>query len=510
MSRSWCRVVSCAGLLFTAGACGDKAEQAARVADGGSAGAPGVGATGGSGGSPGTGAVGPAWIEVIQPFPELVPAGAEPGSVTSETQICGSSVDGSVLVGSSWSVAVKGDGQQRNAAFRWTLEGGRFAIGDLAAMPTRPMVFPEKVSGDGSVIAGSIGPGVDAPIFHWTEDSGLVDIGKLGAGSSLALGDLSADGSVIVGTADSSMAFRWTADTGIAALGVLPGMERSSGLAVSADGGVVFGASGTDAGNVLFRWTAKTGIEALDWGCEIPQGGRLAPGSVGHDGSTLVGACTSEQGLQAYQWSAGTGVKSLGRAPEGFDSITLRFANAEAGVLIAQATGPNRDDYQALRATAASGFMALGVLPGNPSCNVLGSSFDAFPSPRSPMSADGSVVAGNCINTGAGTAVGFRWSEATGIIAMRPLPGHARTHVTSISPEGILAGTSSGDGLEREAVLWDEHGDPRSIRALLESSGVDLGGFLIDDVVVVGGGRTLYGAGKDAVGAGRSWAAQLP
>jgi hypothetical protein len=126
------------------------------------------------------------------------------------------------------------------------------------------------------------------------------------------------------------------------------------------------------------------------------------------------------------------------------------------------------------------------------------------------MNADGSVVAGNCLKTDAGTALGFRWSEADGIVAMRPLPGHTRTRVTSVSPDGIVGGTSYGDTSAIEGVLWDEGGEPRSIRALLDTAGVAPDGFTIDDVVVIRGGRILYGAGRDVTGAGRAWAAMLP
>jgi hypothetical protein len=180
-------------------------------------------------------------------------------------------------------------------------------------------------------------------------------------------------------------------------------------------------------------------------------------------------------------------------------------------VLIAQGRGPGREDWQALRATEATGFVALGALPGNPTCSALGGVLDARVADRPPMNADGSVVVGNCFKSDAGTALGFRWSEPTGIVALSPLARHVRTKVTSVSPDGIVGGTSTGDGGQSEGVLWNEKGEPRSIRALLETAGVDLGGFKIDEeVVVLGGGRLVYGVGHDAAGAGRAWVARLP
>jgi hypothetical protein len=244
-------------------------------------------------------------------------------------------------------------------------------------------------------------------------------------------------------------------------------------------------------------------MQALDASC------RIAPGGVSFDGSMIAGLCTSDLDATPYLWSEADGLRNLGGPLAGY-SVEVRFASAEHGVLVGQGRGADREDFQALRATEASGFVALGALPGNPTCQALGSLLDAFFMPRPPMNEDGSVVAGNCIKTDAGTALGFRWSETAGIVAMKPLAGHARTEVTSVSPDGILGGTSSAVTGETEGVLWDEDGEPRSIRALLDAAGVALPGFTIDDVVVIRGGRSVYGAGRDATGAGRAWAAQLP
>ncbi len=460
-------------------------------------------ASGGAGGGAAAGAVGEPWFEVIEPFPAVGEPGTDPSSITNETMAFGASLDGSVLVGSSSMLVVQGSVQQRDAGFRWTRDSGVIDLGYPGAVAPEPLsIFAQKVSHDGSVVVGTSGRGLGVPIFHWTGASGMVDIGNLDGATAITLGDMSADGAVIVGTA-SGMAFRWTAETGGVALGVLPDMERSDGLAVSGDGQVVFGTSSSSASaeRAVFRWTAEQGIEAVEAPCGP------APGGVSFDGSTIAGVCPTDQA--PYLWSEARGLRRLGNAHDSYNA-EARFASAEHGVLVAQGRGGGREGYQALRATEASGFVALGALPGNPTCLALGSTFDSFFTPRSPMNADGSVVAGNCIKTDAGTALGFRWSVSAGIVAMKPLAGHARTKVTSVSPDGILGGTSSGGTGEPEGVLWDEDGEPRSIRALLNAAGIALDGFTIDDVVVIRGGRLVYGAGHDATGAGRAWAAVLP
>ena len=495
------------GLAALAIGCGSSGSDGA-----GSGGEPGTGGMavgtggspmGGTGGSAATGAVGIGWFEVIEPFPPVVEPGTDPESITNETVLLGASLDGSVLVGGSWMLVMQGVVQQNSMGFSWTREAGISDLGYPGAVPPdTQQIFPRKVSRDGSVVVGTSGPGLGVPIFHWTRASGMVDIGNLGGATAITLGDLSADGAVIVGTSNGKP-FRWTAETGIVELGALSETEQSSGVAVSGDGRVVFGTTSTSTDSALFHWTAERGSEAVDAPCGP------APGGVSFDGSTVVGLCAIAQNAAPYLWSEAGGLRSLGSPPAGY-SVEVRFASAEHGVLVAQGRGADREDYQALRAAEATGFVALGALPGNPTCHALGGSFDSFFTPRPPMNADGSVVVGNCLKTDAGTALGFRWSEANGIVAMRPLPGHTRTRVTSVSPDGIVGGTSYGDAGAIEGVLWDDDGEPRSIRALLATAGVALDGFMVDDVVVIGGGRLVYGAGRDATGAGRAWAAMLP
>jgi len=503
-ARTWCR---CAGLalpLLASVACGGN-ERSPNASGGGTGGASGAGGntTRGSGGGAATGAVGTAWFEVLEPFPAVVEQGTDPSSVMNETLLLGASLDGSVLVGDSSMLVLSGNVQQRELGFVWTRETGVVDLGYPGAVaPDPPYIFPQKVSHDGTVVVGTSGPGLGVPIFRWTRAAGMLDIGKLEGATAVTLDDMSADGAVIVGTS-SDQAYRWTAETGMVALGAISGMERSSSLRVSGDGQVVFGTSSSLTESATFRWSAERGMELLEVAC------RLAPGGVSHDGRTLVGLCTTDEGLLPHQWTEAGGLRSLGVPPVSY-SVELRTASAEHGVLIAQGHGKNRDDYQALRASEATGFVALGALPGNPACFVLGGSLDSFPTPRSPMSADGSVVVGSCINTEVGTGLGFRWSVAAGLVALQPLAGHARTKVTSVSPDGIVAGTSSDDAGETEGVLWNAAGEPRSLRALLEAAGVTLDGFTLDDVVVLGGGRLVYGGGNDAAGAGRAWVAMLP
>jgi hypothetical protein len=172
-----------------------------------------------------------------------------------------------------------------------------------------------------------------------------------------------------------------------------------------------------------------------------------------------------------------------------------------------------REDYQAVRGSEATGLVRLGSFAGLPTCVLIGHNlFRPVPDTRRSSSRDGRVVAGTCITT-SGTADnrGFRWSEQDGLVSLEPLAGDVETWVTSVSPDGIVGGVSIGGASEHRAVLWDESGAPRAIAAELEAAGVDIGGFRLDeDLVVLEGGRSVYGVGHDPSGAGRAWVARLP
>jgi probable HAF family extracellular repeat protein len=118
-----------------------------------------------------------------------------------------------------------------------------------------------------------------------------------------AASGISADGSVIVGTGQTSVlffvgqgkAFRWTATTGMVGLGDLPGgFSYSRANATSSDGSVVVGMSFSETNETAFRWTETGGMESvLDLlvksGVDMT-GWRLTnASSISADGQVIVG-----------------------------------------------------------------------------------------------------------------------------------------------------------------------------------------------------------------------------
>lgn len=112
----------------------------------------------------------------------------------------------------------------------------------------------------GIIPGGVVGGIISDHVFRWKASSGMVDLGALRDTSQPE--DVSADGSVIVGTGytgstDTSRAFRWTAESGFRDLGTLGGDSFAS--AVLSDGLLISGS--TEAG--AFIWEAAHGMRDL-------------------------------------------------------------------------------------------------------------------------------------------------------------------------------------------------------------------------------------------------------
>jgi len=194
----------------------------------------------------------------------------------------GISDDGSIIVGSDgtdhFGMAAVWDGDDH------------YTIGALSS--TQPYSRANAVSGDGTIIVGHTevreDGGVDRGAFRWTDAGGMVPLVNLVGGYHRAEAfDISADGSVIVGSSRSDAgvdhwgggpveeAFRWTEAGGMVGLGDLPGGGfRSSASATSADGSVIVGMSETDVVVIPpmgdwrhvsspFIWTEQAGMRSV-------------------------------------------------------------------------------------------------------------------------------------------------------------------------------------------------------------------------------------------------------
>jgi probable HAF family extracellular repeat protein len=236
--------------------------------------------------------------------------GTLPGGRYSEAR--GVSANGTVVVG----FAVNAAGRER--AFRWTASGG---MQDLGTLPGYDRSFANAVSADGSVVVGEAVYVVYdeyyyfyfSSAFRWTAAGGMQRLGTLPGGGRSAASGVSADGTVVVGTAENAeeqwRAFRWTASGGMQDLGTLGGNE-SGALGVSADGAVVVGWAENAAGQErAFRWTASGGMQDLG----TLGGNESRALGVSANGAVVVGWADNAAGRgRAFRWTASGGMQDLG------------------------------------------------------------------------------------------------------------------------------------------------------------------------------------------------------
>jgi len=336
-----------------------------------------------------------------------------------------------------------------------------------------------------------------------------------------------------------------------------PGLSAARWVAMSTDGTVAFGSAEPGAGEGVrphqaFRWT--------------PTGGAVGLGTLpGADSSDLYGGITSDgqtivglSGHEIFRWTEATGMAAL-PTPSGFDycepalgrgyidavltggrcanatnsqfflwtgisapkAVALppgTIASGDPGVLAGGTivVGTVRDTAQRTRGfrwSEATGPLALD-LDGYGGCSVA-SGTDLGRS----ASANGKVVVGDCgrlLDGGAVARTAFRWTEASGIAPFAPLSGDDGTMVTSVSEDGTVITGGSIHTLDPmhlviAGVLWDESGKPTSMVERLLSSGIDLNGFQITVVMVSRTDQHLFsGTGTTLGGELRSWIARLP
>jgi probable HAF family extracellular repeat protein len=171
-----------------------------------------------------------------------------------------------------------------------------------------------EISADGSVIVGTaVGvSGSTVSVFRMTSQGVIVRSTGLASTDYFGGPSVSADGSTVVGAFLSSRgeeAFRWVGDGPFEGLGDLPGGDfQSSAADVSADGSVVVGASRSAARSEAFRWTAGDGMAALG-------GEARTARAVSADGSVVVGSLWSGNNAigSAYRWTMQTGTTELPR-----------------------------------------------------------------------------------------------------------------------------------------------------------------------------------------------------
>ncbi len=296
--------------------------------------------------------------------PVLRGLGVPDGGSFSQTR--GLSADGLVVVGDA-------DFAGASRAFRWTEATG---FVDLGTLPGHDASVAFDASADGSVIVGASLLGLDgSTAFIWDAVAGMTEL--LPAAAATAVSD---DGSVVVGSLNGGTAFRWTQTGGVELIGTLHEPGITTPWAVSADGLVVVGDSQLSIAPATisaFRWDASTGMEDLG---SLPGDPAFARAqAVSADGSVITG--WSGELLRAFRWTRAGGMEPV------VDSARFTMgwgASGEGGVLVGRG-----HDGVASQAVAWSNGTLIDL--GTPAC--AGADAET-PSEARAVSADGTVVAG--------------------------------------------------------------------------------------------------------------------
>jgi len=302
--------------------------------------------------------------------------------------------------------------------------------------------------------------------------------------------DVSADGSVVIGTAGSDnlsqIAFRWSADTGMT---VLPGVG-ADGRAVSGDGRTVVGyhiapADGGGTTVEAFRWTEAGGLVGLGTAGYTSS---VANG-VSSDGSVVVGGVSGAGQNVAFAWTEATGIQLLGWMVGGAPS-TMATDISDTGIVVGygrMAIGGYQAFYK-VSWRSGSAYRVLGYLDGGNYSRAEAVTNDAM------------FIAGEATDA-ASTGHAVRWArEGDGYgeaVALDGGTGWVYSEATDISADGatvvgLYILEDEGDGTS--AFRWSEASGAQSLDAWLAESGVAVGGWILREATAVSDdGLTIVG-----------------
>lgn len=159
-------------------------------------------------------------------------------------------------------------------------------------------------------------------------------------------------------------------------------------------------------------------------------------------GRVVVGLCVAAVGTVGA-FAEPPFFVGLGDLPGGSFNSTANGVNADGTVVVG--FGFSADGSEAFRWTFDAGMVGLGDLPGG-----------GFRSIANGVSDDGLVVVGEG-NGDDGQSEGFRWTAATGMVALSE-PGFRTRTANSVSADGsVVVGTGISD-LGNEAFRWTQAG----------------------------------------------------
>jgi hypothetical protein len=324
-------------------------------------------------------------------------------------------------------------------------------------------------------------------IFQVSPSAGARAIPVGSAGAYLA--GASPDGSLILYSPQLSLARATLID--------LEDYTTSTGLlaepALLAANGTAVGLSPTSASTTLARKTPGGELEELG---SLPFAlNRVLLKGVSPDGSTIVGYGITEDNVQRpFRWTqAGGLVLDLPDLPQNADQASVNAVSSDGNVFAGLAL--QGSSAVALYRWSAAGGFSQAALP----LDFIEPGLDRT---IMALSADGSALTGLMALSGSVEFGAFRWTEATGAVAITP---GVESMGTLLSGDGSVLIGNTLDSSEYGIFVWTAAQGARPLRTTLESAGVDLRGWQIsspsaisaDGRIMVGGGvcggtRTMY------------------
>ena len=154
-------------------------------------------------------------------------------------------------------------------------------------------------------------------------------------------------------------------------------------------------------------------------------------------------------GAEPFRWTETDGLVGLGELSGGLnetrlaaDAYFVKTASADGSTIVGN--GGSSNGFEAFRWTEATGMVALGDLPGGD-----------FRSRASGISADGLTLVGTSAITNGEEC--FRWTPATGMVGIGDLPGgDFYSDAMDVSADGsvIVGGSVTANGVQ--AYRWTE------------------------------------------------------
>jgi probable HAF family extracellular repeat protein len=230
---------------------------------------------------------------------------------------------------------------------------------DLGTLNGAPDSFGRDINGSGSVVGYNDIPLSPPQAFFWSDTTGMVDLGRLGAGLGSAVAQAINDSGTVAGYSEvldgNAHAFRWTAAGGMTDLGTIGGID-SFGTLINNAGQIAGNSSVNDANGFNyhgFLWTQASGL--VDIGTLSGLGsGALA---LNQDGQIAGVSDVDSLYQHAISWTQAGGLLDLGTLG-GPNSRALGINNH--GVIVGSAnTAAGVSDFHAFLWTRAHGMIDL-------------------------------------------------------------------------------------------------------------------------------------------------------